>query len=454
MNSDSDSDIDMDIVPNSILKRTKSSKMIRKYNINQVGINVRSPRTKRTSKKNPKKSPSKHPDSLGKIDLKGNKKINRFCNSDIEECLQINLRNLKYIGGGTFGSLFKAVDPSGHNIALKLIIGVDDDDFSPKTKLEKYSSMKKELDLTTLMGEHDIGPKVIDTINFLIQSNEVSDYKVISQMLSTIEITYKTKYNEVYPQFFALSKPGNFCNRDPNLRSCHIISIQIIVMDAYDMDCHMALKDHKISDVIKLQIVHDMVILMYRQIFELHIYCYDIKPGNFVVNLPAKKTRSASRSTSPSSTFSQGRFAVKMIDFGVDFCKEKKDNIYTGIHNSKPIFGDFSSQEILFFSNVLQIFLYLYTNDFFKDMNDNLKKQYFNILFNNKICTKMLHGRWDIFIKSYLDHAKKNADNLDRDPSNNLVWYGGFQEIFDEKGPKIVAKEIIEIIKTFGILLL
>lgn len=55
------------------------------------------------------------------------------------------------------------------------------------------------------------------------------------------------------------------------------------------------------------RIVSEMIRLLHKQIFEYNLFCVDVKPGNYVVNLNDNKE--------------QDGVKVRMIDYGFDFCK-------------------------------------------------------------------------------------------------------------------------------------
>jgi hypothetical protein len=100
------------------------------------------------------------------------------------------------------------------------------------------------------------------------------------------------------------------------------------------IDATKALEDPKISNSDKIKIIDTMIKLLKKQI-KYGLYCSDIKPDNYTVNIEDNVVKS-----------------IKMIDFGENFCKKK---IGTTLQNN---------ERALIFQ--LLLFVYVDTHDAFK----------------------------------------------------------------------------------------
>lgn len=128
---------------------------------------------------------------------------------------------------------------------------------------------------------------------------------------------------------------------------------QYIVMDSMSTNAKKALNSNlSISD--KIYIIDKMFDLLHRQI-ESRMYCYDIKPGNYTVNVKNNKVTD-----------------VKMIDFGY-FCKTKLNELK--YDNITP--------------NDLLISMYIQLMIFIFDNHSNVYKQYKLTKGYKKIMTKI-----------------------------------------------------------------
>jgi hypothetical protein len=109
---------------------------------------------------------------------------------------------------------------------------------------------------------------------------------------------------------------------------------QFIIMESMTIDATKALEDPKISNSDKIKIIDTMIKLLKKQI-KYGLYCSDIKPDNYTVNIEDNVVKS-----------------IKMIDFGENFCKKK---IGTTLQNN---------ERALIFQ--LLLFVYVDTHDAFK----------------------------------------------------------------------------------------
>ena len=123
-------------------------------------------------------------------------------------------------------------------------------------------------------------------------------------------------------------------------------------------------------------------------------HCFDVKPENFVYN------------KGPNNSVD-----VKMIDFGIHFCKESK--VYTNYANNEliPFISGMTFKEFFYVSNAIQMYLISENQMFFGDY------------FNHPLCIRFFSGEWEQMIRFYIETAIINQRNGSFDPSNNLVHY-------------------------------
>ncbi len=155
---------------------------------------------------------------------------------------------------------------------------------------------------------------------------QIDDF--IDDMYDEVDYSYEMgKYNigpRVYDAFFYQN--GNVIN-------------QYILMEKFDT----SVANWILSDDISLTydncifVTEEMLELLHKQIFVLNTYCGDIKTDNFVVNF--------------------NPLAVRMIDFGIDWCSNSKlPNAYSKVksikNNSKRV-----KKEIFYCMCVLQLFM-------------------------------------------------------------------------------------------------
>lgn len=327
---------------------------------------------------------------------------NRDCaRRDILECSRISLiGDPVMMGSGTFGIFFNVEYTERHTtkiMGMKVVIRILN---KSESTLEDYYEMQKEVGYSAMMGELDIGPKINDAFFYEFEVSELSTYRILNGLINIITNTN--------PNMHAIQRLQQ-ANPDD------IMKVQFMLMDKYEMSCHQALTSSTIDIDTKIQIVRKMVLLLQHQIEE-GLYCNDIKPGNFVVNL--------------------NPLDVKMIDFGADFCKE--NNIYNGVGDNvlvSPL--NISSPKILYISNVIQLLASIQKSGFFQNITLVKADDFiFNMFTNpdrvgglisgigaNIFINHFFNRNWENFIDLYVDHAVKNITNRKNDPSNNLVWY-------------------------------
>lgn len=302
--------------PKRILRRR--SKEINKQNkSSKKRVNIESSKYSKYTKIH---SPSRHPLSSSRI-LKTSRR-NKLCTSDLEDCASIQLGNIIYIGGGAYGSVFRT-EVENHLMAIKMILTIDPRSRSTQELLKKEIFAQKEINMSVAMGENKIGPNVINVVNYIIESNELSDYPIVNHMIM-------------------LAKENNKdLEIDLDDNKNHEVFVQFIIMDAYETDCYYALDDDKYTSEHPI-IFEQMVDIIKKQI-DLGIYCYDIKPSNFIVNLKPVD--------------------VRMIDFGADYCNNDINDAFPPNPIIDHLSTIISKKKLLLFSNCLQLLLFYVTGD-------------------------------------------------------------------------------------------
>jgi hypothetical protein len=307
---------------------------------------------------------------------------NKECNEDFFYCLGRKLNNIKYVGGGTFGQILKGTGLDGNEYGIKFIIKKIK---KGETDTILFNEMEKELDLIYYMGDVNIGPKLKKTFYYIVNEDDIRKKHDLNELLGIIIKSYALKHQG------KIFSPLKYSKND-------YWWIQCIVMDVYDTDCDNALASN-IPENAKLEIIRQMCMLIYIQNFRYDIYCYDIKPGNFVVNM-------------------RNKIDVRMIDFGTDFCKKRY------IYNRNYYNQNLASQKIdLYISNILQITMMLYNNYNMYKLPNKVKDVLFE-LHPMKEFSKLNRSA----IRTYLDNYVRSGVRVlyngePADPSSNLLWY-------------------------------
>jgi hypothetical protein len=324
---------------------------------------------------------------------------NRNCfENDFNQCIDNNIGvygTPVVIGNGTFGILLRAKTYSPYgDVAIKFIFNI-----SNESSADKFIDMEKELSFSYYMGEKDIGPKVLDSFYYNFDYGELPNFPILHQIVKLV-IQHFQKKGTKYPQFLPIDKAIALGKDPANLP----VEIQCIVMKAYDSDCDGVLENPSLSIETKAEIIRQMCYLMEIQIKD-GLYCYDVKPGNFVVNINGKQVD------------------VKMIDFGADFCTEKK--IYKGFDNTDqvPILG-INFIQLLYISNVIQIFSLVVKSRLLDNVSPSSAQKLLEAFFNHPLFSIFFSKDWQVFIDWYINYARDNiVSGRGTDPSNILVWY-------------------------------
>ena len=165
----------------------------------------------------------------------------------LEKCPQSvqHIRLGSLLGEGTFGKVYKAkgvYHSSTLDLAVKVINNVNLDEIFDEVEYSYY------------MSEMDIGPKIYDAF-------------------------YKLQESSYY--------------------------IQYIIMEPFDGDVEALLRSKQVSLHNKRNAIKQMCILLYKQMFDHGLECYDIKPKNYV--------------------YKNHGNVVRMIDFGRDWCRTDRN---------------------------------------------------------------------------------------------------------------------------------
>jgi hypothetical protein len=350
------------------------------------------------------------------------KKLNKNRNcmeKDFKDCIDRKIGiygDPIIIGNGTFGILLR-VKSAKDDIAIKFIFNI-----SNLESAHRFIDMEKELSFSYYMGATGIGPEVLDSFYYNFDFGELKHFPVLYRIVEMIIQHFKKK-GKIYPQFYPIDDALKHGVDPGNLP----VEIQCIVMKAYDSDCEGAIIDPKISVDAKADIVKQMVNLLEIQI-KNGLYCYDVKPGNFVVNIKGNHVD------------------VKMIDFGADFCTEKK--IYIGFANDAiiPNFG-INYVQLLYISNVIQIFALVVKTGFFDSISPESAQKILRSFFDHMLFGMFFSINWQQFIDWYIDYANNNYLNGKSDPANNVVWYSNTSGLSSMS--KIYSTENLNRIKHF-----
>lgn len=323
---------------------------------------------------------------------------NRYCSDiDFTQCIDRDIGLMGdpiIIGNGTFGVLLRAGSSKG-DVAIKFIFNIN-----RESSADRFIDMEKELAFSYYMGDIGIGPVVLDSFYYNFDFGELPQYPVLFKIVEMIDKHFEKK-KKPYPQFAPI-KSALLHSQDPGSLP---IEIQCIVMKAYDSDCADALEDPKIPVEAKEEIIKQMVKLMEIQITD-GLYCYDVKPGNFVVNIDT----------------AHHKVDVKMIDFGADFCTEKR--IFFGFKNEDPVpFLGINFIQLLYISNVIQIFSLFVQTNIMDNMSTTSALKLLKAFFNHPLFNVFFSKDWKSFVNWYIDYAHNNYVNNKNDPSNNVVWY-------------------------------
>ena len=128
----------------------------------------------------------------------------------------------------------------------------------------------------------DLAVKVINNVNL----DEIFDEVEYSYYMSEMDIGPK-----IYDAFYKLQESYYY--------------IQYIVMEPFDGDVEGLLRSKTVSVHNKRNAIKQMCILLYKQMFDHGLECYDIKPKNYV--------------------YKNHGNVVRMIDFGRDWCRTDRN---------------------------------------------------------------------------------------------------------------------------------
>jgi len=305
------------------------------------------------------------------------------------------------IGAGSFGILLRANTEAGYPVAIKLIMKFDTEDSG-----KEFTEMERELAFSYFMGDAGIGPKVLDSFYYNFDIEDIKNYPVLNKVVKFIKDNIK--HNRL---------KGIDSTDSPT-------EIQLIVMKSYEYDCRQIFDREDLD--LSSQVILQMIELMKKQI-NLGIYCYDVKPSNFVGNILYYD--------------GVGEVDVKMIDFGADFCTEKR--IFTG-HNNDDICEELGMPytDVLLISNIIQIYI-MYS--VFADYK--IDKVIVKSFFSDTIFRKFFESDWRLFITNYINDAKRKEMIGKKDPSNQLVHYCNIESYHGEMKYQYVIELLIDLLE-------
>lgn len=185
--------------------------------------------------------------------------------------------------------------------------------------------------------------------------------RAINAVVFEIEYSYTMAEQDIgpmiYDAFFVVSPK-------------HTFIITYILMEVFDGSVDDVYK-LKLPSTVFFDIHAQMLDILYKQIFKHHMYCSDIKPGNFVV----KKVG--------------GKYKVRAIDFGTDWCR---------LDDMRP---EYESKEIYYVILLIQLCIMIMKQMTIFNLNSVVIKPFFD----DAIYTKYMSGG---------DRTKKLRDVLSK----------------------------------------
>lgn len=333
---------------------------------------------------------------------------NRNCGSvSVDECASNNITsglkvgeivNASILGSGTYGVIFSSKTTrsgakggsgsgkggKGPDVAIKFVFrshAHEQDSFL-------IDDMKRELQYSRIMGEVGLGPKIFDNFYYKFRAEQIDDIPGLRDLFNRIK-SYK--------------KIDDLMNLEPHT----VVEMQCIIMEEYKYDCENLLRANYVSTLTKAKIIGQMCDIIERQT-KYGIYCNDIKPSNFVVNLT-----------------NDGVPTVKMIDFGSEFCT--KGSIYGSLKNNVIFYGDgnfgLTSIDLLVLTNIIQLFITSITTNFLKKLPfADISVVYES--FRTPIVVKFFNYRyWKRVMAQYINYGVSVLQEGGSNPATVLIWY-------------------------------
>lgn len=162
-------------------------------------------------------------------------------------------------------------------------------------------------------------------------STEKQENDFIKDMYDEVGYSYEMGKNKIGPHVYDafFYKTGNTVN-------------QYILMEKFDTSVSKWLLSNNNKDILLTDkncqfVTNAMLDLLHKQIFVLNTYCGDIKTDNFVISFVP--------------------FAVRMIDFGIDWCSNTKLPSEYGTLASIKHFSQKVKKEIFYCMCTLQLFM-------------------------------------------------------------------------------------------------
>ena len=184
----------------------------------------------------------------------------------LDECANVKVKIDSILFESKNGIIYRGVDLK--NINVEYAIKVEN--------IYDINDQNLEAKLNTMLGEKNIGPHIYDTF---------------------------------------------YINVDDDI-------VQIVIMELMDEDCAHFLSSSEYSSDAKKYVVKEMIKLVRKQIFEVGVFCADIKPANFMVNGDIDEVSGALNIEK-----------VRMIDFGGGWCSYFVfENVYNLNYSRNVVF--------------------------------------------------------------------------------------------------------------------
>lgn len=277
-------------------------------------------------------------------------------NRIISQCIgnDIKLDLIGEIGRGGFGYVYLGLYSENNEpkmeVAVKKMIGtVSSNNKTFNKSSSNLDDFYKEVEYSIFMANKGIGPKIYKAFY-------ITDEEVVEE-----ESNYFVKHFVLY-----------------------------IIMEKFDNSLEKFLDSKDVSKENKEIAIKMSMDLLKDQIYKVGLYCIDIKPGNYVVNLG-----------------SDGKLNVKMIDFGADYCKRSVNELrYT-----KGCVLANGSKDTVYVYNLLQLYELLVSKEFsYVILTDPKFTEYF---INNAVNVK------NTVIQVYYEGSEQQMDQC------HLVWFYG-----------------------------
>ena len=241
----------------------------------------------------------------------------------IKQCASIEIDEIisEIVGDGTFGMVFPIVANIGGKKETLVVKKITSKFRNSSEKDQVIKNMYYEVDYSYKMGLSELGPIIYDAFY------------------------YETK------------------------KKIH----QYIIMEKFDMSVSrwIQLKNQTFTKHNCNLVVQNMLDLLHKQIFEIGLYCYDIKPDNYVINLVPIK--------------------VRMIDFGIDWCNSNIPDFYKVIPQLRN-YSKLIHKEIFYTFCAVQLMLITFRYIYLQNQNVTVCKWLLQPFYTDKLLIKYIWG--------------------------------------------------------------